>query len=56
MSMASHFADADDDSTVLDGVIGVEQLRSHAANIWPDALGDHLLEPVCVNGFHIIVD
>ena len=44
--MAGHLADADDDSTVLDGVIGVEQLRSNAANIWPDAMGDHFFEPV----------
>ena len=54
--VAGDAAEADDHAGVLDGVVGVIQHRADAADLRAQGLGHHLVEPVGVDDFKVVVE
>src|SRR5579872_904513 len=48
--------DAECDTSVLDRVIAVEQLRANGADIRPDSMRYHLAQPAAVDHLDIVVE
>ena len=54
--MAGDSPEADDHPPVLDPPVGIIQLGTHAADVRPDGVCDHLAEPVAADDLNIVID
>ena len=49
-------AHAQNNASMLDTAIAIEQLGADRADIRPDGVGDHLLQPAILDHIHVVVE
>src|ERR1041385_8145738 len=54
--MRRHTADPEDYASMLNPIVGIIKLRADAADFRPQRVRHHLVEPVAMNHFEIVVE